>query len=184
MLGNCHSGFIQNQTVARSNKLSDFGQAGMAERFNVVRLLRHCVPRHDNKNLIFFMAIIIVASFQFNSSAQSTRGLINDGVDFYKEQKFADAEVNFKKGTEKNPESFEAKFNLGDAYYKQQRYDEAIKTFQSSFVNAKNDEEKAKIYHNIGNSLLKSQKVKESMEHIGSVEAEQMIRKQNIIFRR
>jgi len=106
------------------------------------------------------MLIIITSASLF---AQSTRGLVNDGVDLYKEQKFADAEVNFKKGTEKNPESFEAKFNLGDAYYKQQRYDEAIKTFQSSFVNAKNDEEKAKIFHNIGNSFLKSQKIKESI---------------------
>jgi len=109
------------------------------------------------------MVIIIVASFQFNSSAQSTRGLINDGVDLYNEQKFAEAEVNFKKGTEKNPESFEAKFNLGDAYYKQQRYDEAIKSFQSAFVNARSDVERAKLYHNVGNSLLKSQKIKESI---------------------
>ena len=84
-------------------------------------------------------------------------------MDLYKEQKFADAEVNFKKGTEKNPESFEAKFNLGDAYYKQERYDEAIKSFQSAFVNARSDEERAKLYHNVGNSLLKSQKIKESI---------------------
>ena len=95
--------------------------------------------------------------------AQSTRGLINDGVNLYNEKKFADAEVNFKKGTEKNPESFEAKFNLGDSYYKQQRFDEAIKSFQSALANAKTDEEKAKIYHNVGNSLLKSQKIKESI---------------------
>jgi len=95
--------------------------------------------------------------------AQSTRGLINEGVELYNEQKFADAEVNFKKGKEESPESFEAVFNLGDAYYKQQRYDEAIKSFQSAFVNARSDEEKAKLFHNIGNSLLKSQKVKESV---------------------
>ncbi|MBE0572354.1 MAG: tetratricopeptide repeat protein [Ignavibacteriaceae bacterium] len=96
-------------------------------------------------------------------SAQSTRGLVNDGVDLYKEQKFADAEVNFKKGVEINPESFEAKFNLGDAYYKQERYDEAIKSFQSAFVNARSDEERSKLYHNVGNSLLKAQKIKESI---------------------
>lgn len=111
----------------------------------------------------FIALYLLLVIFNNTTNAQTTRGLVNDGVGLYKEQKFADAEVNFKKGTEKNPESFEAKFNLGDAYYKQQRYDEAIKTFQSSFVNAKNDEEKAKIFHNIGNSLLKSQKLKESI---------------------
>jgi len=108
----------------------------------------------------FLLTLLIPTAFSF---AQSTRGLINDGVNLYNEKKFSDAEVNFKKGTEKNPESFEAKFNLGDTYYKQQRYDEAIKSFQSALANAKSDEEKAKIYHNIGNSLIKSQKIKESI---------------------
>lgn len=95
--------------------------------------------------------------------AQSTRSLVNEGVDLYKNQKFADAEVNFKKGTEKSPDNFEAKFNLGDSYYKQQRYDEAMKSYQSAFVDAKNDLDKSKIYYNVGNSLLKSQKLKESI---------------------
>jgi tetratricopeptide (TPR) repeat protein len=111
----------------------------------------------------FIPLFLLITLFSSNSFAQSTRGLVNDGVELYNEQKFADAEVNFKKGAEKNPESFEAKFNLGDAYYKQQRYDEAIKTFQSAMANAKTDEQRAKIFHNVGNSLLKAQKIKESI---------------------
>ena len=95
--------------------------------------------------------------------AQSTRSLVNDGVKLYNEQKFSDAEVNFKKGVENAPENFEAKFNLGDAYYQQQRYDEAMKSYQSAMVDAKNDVDKSKIYYNVGNSLLKSQKLKESI---------------------
>ena len=137
----------------RRNSFRGIGYSGI--RYNEV--IKFLTP------YTFIPLYLLLVLFTNTTTAQSTRGLINDGVDLYKEQKFADAEVNFKKGTEKSPESFEAKFNLGDAYYKQQRYDEAIKTFQSSFVNAKNDEEKAKIYHNIGNSLLKSQKVKESI---------------------
>ena len=111
----------------------------------------------------FLSSLLLVLLYNILLIGQSTRGLINDGVDLYKEQKFADAEVNFKKGAEKTPESFEAKFNLGDAYYKQQRYDEAIKSFQSAFVNARNDQERAKLFHNVGNSLLKSHKIKESI---------------------
>ena len=110
--------------------------------------------------------ILILSIFICGGSAafaQSTRSLINDGVKLYNDQKFSDAEVNFKKGSEKSPNSFEAKFNLGDAYYKQQRYDEAMKSYQSAMVDAKNDLDKSKIYYNVGNSLLKSQKVKESI---------------------
>jgi len=112
-------------------------------------------------NFSFF--IFYITFGLINTFAQSTRELINNGVDLYNEQKFADAEVNFKKGNEKSPDNFEAKFNLGDAYYKQQRYDEAMKSYQSAFVDAKNDFDKSKIYYNVGNSLLKSQKVKESI---------------------
>ena len=111
--------------------------------------------------IVLILLILLIPTTQ--SFSQSTRGLVNKGVDDYNDKKFSDAEVNFKKGSEKAPENFEAKFNLGDAYYKQQRYDEAIKSFQSALANAKTDEEKAKIYHNVGNSLLKSQKIKESI---------------------
>ena len=55
-------------------------------------------------------------------------------------------------------------FNLGDAYFKQQRYDEAIKSYQSSLAMARNDTEKSKVHYNVANSLLKSQKIEESIE--------------------
>jgi len=107
--------------------------------------------------IIFFLFIVGVPLY-------AQRSEVNDGVDQYKEEKYADAEVNFKKGKEKAPENFEAHFNLGDAFYKQGRYDESIKEFYSSIELTENSDLKAKAYHNIGNSLLKSQKLKESIE--------------------
>ena len=107
-----------------------------------------------------YLSIVIIGSQTF---AQSTRGLVNEGVELYNENKFSDAEVNFKKGAELDPNSFESLFNLGDAYYKQQRYDEALKLFQSALSKSETEDQKAKIYHNVGNSLLKSQKIKESI---------------------
>jgi len=121
--------------------------------------LKRFTPHKFTYIAILFILINTVSVF-----AQSTRGLINDGVDYYDDNKFPDAEVNFKKGAEQSPESFEAKFNLGDAFYKQERYDEAIKSFQSAFTNAKTDEDIAKLHYNVGNSLLKSQKLDESIE--------------------
>jgi len=106
----------------------------------------------------FFIALI------FSNVSFAQRDIINEGVDFYDQKKFADAEVNFKKGLEKASDSFEANFNLGDAYYKQGRYDESIKSFQSSLELTEDPDLKAKTFHNIGNSLLKSQKIKESIE--------------------
>lgn len=149
-------------TICRCN--SDFSRKKKSQNnLLFIKLLRHFIPQNDRPSITLLAVISLFFLNCQNVFTQSTRGLINEGVDLYKEQKFADAEVNFKKGAEKSPESFEAKFNLGDAYYKQQRYDEAIKSFQSALVNARNDEDRAKIFHNVGNSLLKSQKIKESI---------------------
>ncbi|MEJ2505240.1 MAG: tetratricopeptide repeat protein [Ignavibacteriaceae bacterium] len=113
--------------------------------------------------LSVFAAALFISGLQFSYS-QSLRGLVNDGVDKYHKGDFADAEVNFKKGTEKSPENFESKFNLGDALFKQQRYDEAIKSYESALPLAENNLDKAKVHYNVGNSLLKSKKIKESIE--------------------
>lgn len=96
-------------------------------------------------------------------NAQSTRGLVNDGVDNYENNNFAEAEVYFKKGVESDLENFESRFNLGDAVYKQGRYEEALEEFKNSMALAKSEEEKANIFHNIGNTFLKSQKLQESI---------------------
>ena len=114
-------------------------------------------------NSVLFVLILIAIGSQ-ESFSQSLRGLVNDGVENYNEGNFSDAEVNFKKGVEKSPESFEAKFNLGDAYFKQERFDDAIKSYNSAMAFAKDDLEKARVHYNIGNSLLKAQKIKESIE--------------------
>jgi tetratricopeptide (TPR) repeat protein len=96
-------------------------------------------------------------------NAQSTRGLVNDGVDNYEENNYAEAEVNFKKGVESDMENFESRFNLGDAIYKQGRYEEALEEFKNSMSLAQTEEQKAKIFHNLGNTFLKSQKLQESI---------------------
>ncbi len=99
-----------------------------------------------------------------NVLAQSIRKLNNDGVDLYEQKKYADAEINFRKVLEKNKDDFITNFNLGDAYYKQEKYDEAIKSYQNALGKTNDDLTKAKVYHNIGNSLLKSNKIEESIE--------------------
>lgn len=108
--------------------------------------------------------LILFATGSRESFSQSLRGLVNEGVENYNEGNFSDAEVNFKKGVEKTPESFVAKFNLGDAYFKQERFDEAIKSYNSAMVFAKDDLDTARVHYNIGNSLLKAQKINESIE--------------------
>lgn len=113
-----------------------------------------------NRTKIFFVVVLLSSSFIFG---QSKRNLINEGVNLYKDGKFADSEVNFKKGLEKDGNMFEGHFNLGDAYYKQGRYDEAMQSYKNALSFTDDKIKQSKVYHNIGNSLLKSQKLQESI---------------------
>lgn len=108
-------------------------------------------------------ALFVGLTFLSSVSAQSKRSLNNDGVDLYKEKKFADAEVKFKKSLEKDPELFQGHFNLGDTYYKQGRYDEAIQSYKNSLGLTDDKEKQSKAFHNIGNALLKQQKYEDGI---------------------
>ena len=107
---------------------------------------------------------VVFSLFTGISLAQSNLSTLNDGVDKYEEKKYTDAEIDFRKVVENSPKNFEANFNLGTSYYKQGKYEDAIKSFTSSLESAKDNESKAKVFHNIGNSLLKSNKIQESVE--------------------
>lgn len=117
--------------------------------------------KYNLKNILLLLSFLFLCSSGF---AQSNRSILNDGVDKYEEKKYSDAELDFRKVVESTPKNFDANFNLGTSYYKQEKYDDAIKSFTSAFEGAKDNESKAKVLHNIGNSLLKSNKLEQSIE--------------------
>ncbi|MFP4041448.1 MAG: tetratricopeptide repeat protein [Bacteroidales bacterium] len=109
--------------------------------------------------ILFFINLITVLGF-----SQSERKHIRQGNDDFTEKNFVNSEVAYRRAVEENPESFEAHFNIGDALYKQEKYQEAAKQF-SELVDDDLDKDKAaKVYHNLGNSLLNAGKIKESIE--------------------
>jgi len=114
-----------------------------------------------NKN-IFFLTILIFSFFFV--SAQKERKFIREGNDSYNSNSFKNSEVSYRKAIDKNKESFDAAFNIGDALYKQKKYDEANKQFSSILNDELSNNSKSKLFHNIGNSFLQSKKYKESIE--------------------
>ncbi|MGB0929968.1 MAG: tetratricopeptide repeat protein [Chitinophagales bacterium] len=116
------------------------------------------------QHLILFL---LFCFFSFNDLfAQSEQALVRKGNQQYIEGNFSEAEVDYRKGINKNPETdLEASvFNLGNALYKQDRFEEAATRFERAAEMAATSEEKAKAFHNLGNSLLKNSKLKESIE--------------------
>ena len=74
------------------------------------------------KNILLVLMCVIFACGAF---AQNERSLIRDGNKQYQQKKFSDAELNYRKGMEKNDHSYEANYNLGNALYRQDKLEEA-----------------------------------------------------------
>lgn len=107
--------------------------------------------------ILFLMSICGVAE------AQTERSLIRDGNRSYDSKKFDDAEVNYRKALEQNNEMLHGPFNLGDALYKQDRFDEAAEQYRIAAAKASDSNVKSEALHNLGNALLKNQKFPESI---------------------
>ena len=92
------------------------------------------------------------------------RSLVREGNSQYNAGKSEDAEKSYRRALDVDEKSNLAAFNLGDALYRQQKYDEAVKEFERTASGMTDKADKARAYHNLGNSYLQQQKLKESIE--------------------
>ncbi len=112
------------------------------------------------KNTLYIFILLL----PFFTSAQNKKTHLRDGNNLYEDSLFNDAEMKYRKSLEKDQDYFTASYNLADAIYKQERFEESSSLFDGLIDNAKTKDEKAKLYHNLGNSLFKQQKLKESIQ--------------------
>jgi tetratricopeptide (TPR) repeat protein len=108
-------------------------------------------------SLFLLFAISIV-------NAQPAQKLVRSGNNEYKNGRFKDAEIDFRKALTKSPNSQKAAFNLGNSLYKQQNYDEAASQYLKLAKSENKEVPKPGVYYNLGNSLLESKKYKESID--------------------
>ena len=78
--------------------------------------------------------------------------------------KFSNAETEYRKALEKRPDDLKWNYNLADAMYKQQRFEEAEGKFTELAEQMKEPEERAFANHNLGNTQLMQEKLDESIE--------------------
>ena len=129
-------------------------------------------------NRLFFLLIISVLSVQLygqdiseNDEIEDIKGDQNDFRSFLREgnrqynaDKVEDAERSYRRALSIDDRSDMAAFNLGSALYRQERFEDAVREFEKVASATTDKMEKAKAYHNLGNSYLQQQKLKESIE--------------------
>ena len=109
--------------------------------------------------------VLILLSFllTLSASAQKERKFIREGNNLFNGNKFEKSEVEYRKALDKKNSSFEAMFNLGDALYKQKKFDEALEMFNSIKEVEKDKNNLAHVFHNIGNTYLSQKKNDEAI---------------------
>ncbi len=120
--------------------------------------------RSKTVNYFLFMLIVLLEGLAGIAFGQDDKKFIRQGNGEYNDKKFAEAEVSYRKAIDKNKLSKDAGFNLGDALYKQKKFDEAGQEFLNNSSAQTDKIKKSVSYYNLGNSLLNSNKIKESIE--------------------
>jgi Ca-activated chloride channel homolog len=97
-------------------------------------------------------------------SGQTTHRLLREGNRLYGKELFDESELLYRRALEKEEESPVARFNLGNSLYKQERYGEAARYFGELANEIEDPLNRSRVLHNLGNSLLMSRQVRQSIE--------------------
>lgn len=117
-----------------------------------------------NKTLYRSVALCLLMFISASLNGQTDKKFIRKGNKEYEKNKFPESEISYRKALDKNKQSPDAVFNVGDALYKQNKYEEAGKQFVEN-TNQNNDRiKKSAGLYNLGNSLLNADKLEESIE--------------------
>ncbi|MFH0761765.1 MAG: tetratricopeptide repeat protein [Bacteroidota bacterium] len=113
------------------------------------------------KRILF---IILIGSCSPGLTGQPYRSDIRQGNRYFKDEKFVESETAFRKALEEDHRNTMAAFNLGDALYRQEKFDDAQQQFESISDRESNKINSSKAFHNLGNANLQAGKIDESIE--------------------
>lgn len=113
------------------------------------------------KRSFFILMMIVVGLAGF---AQKKNSHVIAGNKLYKENKFEQAVPEYVKALETDADTTIANYNLGNAYFRSKRFDEAEKTYDNTIANGGDNAMKQSGFYNKGVSLSKQNKLEESIE--------------------
>ena len=116
-----------------------------------------------NFGLILFLLVSISGSAQEEAAQLSlSNNYVFEGNSLVDEN-FIEAEKKYRLGVSAKQNNAAGSYNLGNAYYKSELYDEAMLRYLEAVNNSGLKLEKHKAYHNIGNTLMQQKRCKEAV---------------------
>jgi len=127
--------------------------------------------KQNNMNKIFTILFLLFTLIGFSQKKDKTskveldeKQLIRSGNEAYNQQNYVEAEANYKKALEQNPDYEKANYNLGNAIFQQDRHKEALPMYELVTKTTENKLTKAESFHNIGNIMMKEKKYAEAIK--------------------
>jgi Ca-activated chloride channel homolog len=117
--------------------------------------------RMTNKKIISVFAALLMSLF---ITAQSARELLYEANKLYKKKEFDKAIEKYRACLEKDVQNHIARFNLGNALFKQQEFEQAQKAWEQAASNTTDAAEQARSLYNKGVALAKQQKLEEAID--------------------
>lgn len=110
--------------------------------------------------------IVVLATGYGEASAQKypERSDIRKGNRDYERARFEESEMRYRSALEKDPESFEAGYNLGNSLYRQGEWQGAEALFKRLTESDAPDEDKFRSHYNSGNAMFQQRKLQEALE--------------------
>ena len=126
--------------------------------------MQEVIKIFKNKSILKSITLCVFITISIAMDAQTDKKFIRQGNREYEKSKFSDSEISYRKAVDKNKQSPDALFNVGDALYKQNKFEEAGKQFTENVSENYDKSKKSDGLYNLGNSLLKANKLQESIE--------------------
>ena len=102
-------------------------------------------------------AMLLLCMMPSNASAQANRKLLREGNRTYKQEKYDQAELNYRRALEADTTDYRGHYNLASSLYRQEKYDEAAMHYAQALAAPDiDDSRRAKALHNAGNSMVKA----------------------------
>ena len=118
--------------------------------------------RYSYLTLLFFMTLFVGTSQEVDPQLIESNTYVFEGNSIVEED-FIEAEKKYRLAVSTKQNNLAGSFNLGNAYYNSELYDEALLRHLEALENSRSKAEKHKAYHNIGNVLMQKKQCKEAV---------------------
>ena len=107
---------------------------------------------------------LLAQSEKPNPAILEAQDFVAEGNEEFVSKAFSSAETSYRKAIAKDPANVAAKYNMGNNYYRNKKYDEGMTRYLQAAEVATSKAEKHRAYHNLGNAFYQQKDYKKAVE--------------------